>query len=225
MKTTIISLGGSIIIPDRIDRVFLKKFKKLVLEHIKKDNRLVIVCGGGRLSRDYQQASKDLCNSNNEDQDWIGIMATRLNAELIRVMFKDEAYPKVVFNPTEKIKTNKKIIIGAGYEPGWSTDYDAVLLAKQFKAEQVINTTDTDYVYDKDPKKYSDAQIIEELTWTEYKKIIGGEFKSGMHAPFDPIASQLAQENKMKVIIVNGRNLKNLKKLLNGKEFVGSVIG
>ena len=200
------------------------KLKKLVLNHIKKGNRMVLVCGGGSICRKYQQAADKLTKTNNIDKDWIGIMATRLNAELIRVMFKEQAYEKVVYNPHKKINTKKKIIIGAGYEPGCSTDTDTVILAKQFKASLVINTTNTDYVYDKDPNKYNNAQVIKELTWPEYKRLIGGEFKPGMHAPFDPVASKLAMKYNMEVAIINGRKLNNLRKLLDGKKFVGTVI-
>ena len=225
MKTTIISLGGSIIVPDQIDIPFLKKLKKLILNLVKKGERFVLVCGGGSTCRKYQQASNKLTTPNNIDKDWIGIMATRLNAELVRVMFKEHAYDKVIYNPHEKIRTRKKIIIAAGFEPGCSTDTDAVILAKQFKAKLIINTTNTDYVYDKDPRKYKTAQAIKELTWPEFKRIIGGEFLPGMHAPFDPIAGKLAMKNQMEVAIVNGTKLSNLKKLLEGKKFVGSMIG
>ncbi len=225
MKTTIISLGGSIIVPDQIDIPFLKKLKKLILNLVKKGERFVLVCGGGSTCRKYQQASNKLTTPNNIDKDWIGIMATRLNAELVRVMFKEHAYDKVIYNPHEKIRTRKKIIIAAGFEPGCSTDTDAVILAKQFKAKLIINTTNTDYVYDKDPRKYKTAQAIKELTWPEFKRIIGGEFLPGMHAPFDPVASKIAMKNQMEVAIVNGRKLSNLKKLLEGKEFIGSIIG
>lgn len=224
MKTTIISLGGSIIIPNQIDVPFLKKIKKLVLNYIKKGNRIVLVCGGGSICRLYQNAASKLTKTNHQDKDWIGIMATRLNAELIRVMFKEWAYEKVIYNPHEKIKTKKKIIIGAGFEPGCSTDTIAVILAKQFKASLVINTTNTDYVYDKDPNKYKGAQKLEDLSWAEYKRIIGGVFKPGMHAPFDPVASKLAMKYQMEVAIINGKNLGNLKKLLDGKKFVGTTL-
>ena len=225
MKTTIISLGGSVIVPDKIDIPFLKKLKKLILSFAKKGNRIILVCGGGSVCRKYQQASEKLTKSTSVDKDWIGIMATRLNAELIRVMFQKQSYEKVIYNPHDKIRTRKKIIIAAGFEPGCSTDTDAVILAKQFNASLIINTTNTDYVYDKDPNKYKNAQIIKDLTWPEFKRIIGGNFKPGMHAPFDPVASKLAMTHGMTVAIINGRNLSNLKKLMDGKEFIGSIIG
>lgn len=225
MKTIAISLGGSVIIPKEIDILFLKKLKKLVLNQIKKDYRFILVCGGGSICRIYQKASEKLAKTTSLDKDWIGIISTRLNAELIRVMFKDYAYPRVIYNPHKRIKTKKKLIIGAGYEPGCSTDTDTIILAKQFKANLVINATNIDYIYDKDPKKYEDAQKITRLTWPEYIKIIGTAFRSGMHAPFDPVASELAQKYKIKVAILHGKKLDNIKNLLNGKNFVGTLIG
>ncbi|MFH1275698.1 MAG: UMP kinase, partial [Candidatus Woesearchaeota archaeon] len=213
------------------DVSFLKQLKELVLEYIK-ENRLILVCGGGYTCRFYQDAAKKLSNKSSvkslrpsdEDLDWIGIMATRLNAELIRVLFKDVAHETVIYNPEEKINTKKHLIIGAGYKPGWSTDYDTVLLAKQFSADLIINTSNIDYVYDKDPNKFKDAKKIEVLSWQEYKQLIGGKFVPGMHAPFDPVASKIAQKEGMEVVICNGNDLINLRNILVGKTFKGTVI-
>jgi uridylate kinase len=225
MTTTLISLGGSIIVPDKIDTAFLKRFKKLVLDYIKRGNRMIIVCGGGRTCRTYQQASAKLAKVNDIDKDWVGIMATRLNAELVRVMFKDHAFERVVYDPHEKIRTRKKIIIGAGHVPGCTTDTDTAILAKQFKAHMIINTSNIDYVYDKDPAKHKDAKKITALTWKEFFHMFGKKHHPGAHVPFDPIASDITMKNKMKVAIINGRKLDNLKKLLEGKKFRGTIIG
>lgn len=225
MKTTVFSLGGSTIVPNKIDTKFLLNFKKLAIDYVKKGNRLIIVCGGGSTCRIYQNAAKKLHKTTETDRDWIGIMATRLNAEIVRVMFKDYAYKKVIYNPHEKIKTSKKIIIGAGYEPGCSTDTDTAILAVQFKANLIINTTNVDYVCDKDPAKYKNTKKIEKLTWPEFKKLVGGKFTAGMHAPFDPIASKIAMKHKMQVAIVNGNNLKNIKNILDEKKYKGTIIG
>ncbi|MFC1742239.1 UMP kinase [Nanoarchaeota archaeon] len=225
MKTTLMSLGGSTIVPKKIDIQFLKRFKKLVLNHINKGHRIILVCGGGSTCRKYQEATTHLTNATKEDKDWVGIMATRLNAELIRIMFKEHAYHEVVYNPHTKLKTNKRVIVAAGHKPGCTTDTDTAVLATQFKAHMIINTTDVDYVYDKDPNRYKGAKKIKTLTWKEFFHMFGHEHKPGMHIPFDPIGSKIAMKHKMKVAIVNGQKLANLKKLLDGKEFVGTVIG
>ncbi|HII71747.1 TPA: UMP kinase [Candidatus Woesearchaeota archaeon] len=223
MKTTVISLGGSIVVPDKIDIMFLKRFRKLIMEHVKKGHRVVLVVGGGRPCRLYQEAAGKLVHATTEDKDWIGIMATRLNAELVRVMFKDVAYHRVIYDPHEKVKTDKKVIIGAGHKPGCTTDYDMAVLAKGMKADLLINTTNVDYVYDKDPRVHRDAKKIEHTTWKEFNRMFK-EHKAGIHAPFDPVASRFAEKTRLTVAIVNGRNLANLKRLLDGKRCKGTVI-
>jgi uridylate kinase len=56
-------------------------------------------------------------------------------------------------------------------------------------------------------------------------KIVGKTWSPGMNAPFDPIASQLAQTNGVKVIVCNGYKLENLDNILEGREFFGTRIG
>ncbi|MBI2129145.1 UMP kinase [Candidatus Woesearchaeota archaeon] len=224
MKTTIISLGGSLIIPDSIDVNFLKNFKAIVLDFIKKNNKLIIVCGGGGINKNYNAAAREIGSIKDDDLDWLGIACTKLNAELVRCIFSNHAYEKVVNNPTEKIKTGKKIIVASGWKPGWSSDYDSVLLAKNFGSKTVINLTNIDYVYDKDPSKFQDAKPIKEIKWKAYRKIVGDKWTPRLNAPFDPIASKEAEKLKIKVMIANGKDLDNLKKILNEKEFIGTTI-
>ncbi|MCZ2846153.1 MAG: UMP kinase [Candidatus Bathyarchaeota archaeon] len=225
MKTFIISLGGSIIIPDKINTGFLKKFKKLILSFVKKGHRFILVTGGGRVNREFNKAAREITRVSDRDLDFIGIAATRMNAELIRVIFSDYAYGRVVYNPTKKIKTNKKIIIGAGFEPGCSSDKDAVILAKQFRVKEMVNLFDKDYVYDKDPDEYKGAKSYKELKWHKYLKIIGKKWSPRLSTPFDPEAAKSAKKFGIKVVILKGTNLNNLKKYLQGKKFKGTVVG
>ncbi|MDO8740049.1 MAG: UMP kinase [Candidatus Woesearchaeota archaeon] len=224
MKTTVVSLGGSLIVPDSIDVGFLKNFRALVLGFIKKNNKIIIVCGGGNVNKKYNTAAKQITDIDDDDLDWLGIACTKLNAELVRCIFSDHAYEKVVNNPTEKIKTNKRIIVASGWEPGHSSDYDSVLLAKNFGSKTIINLTNIDYVYDKDPTKFPDAKPIKEMTWKDYRKIVGDKWTPRLNAPFDPIASKEAERLGIKVMIANGKNLDNLKNILDEKEFIGTLI-
>ena len=84
--------------------------------------------------------------------------------------------------------------------------------------------TNVDQVYDKDPHKFSDATAISNISWGEYRKMVGDVWKPGMNAPFDPIASKLAQDLGVTVKIVNGKNLSNLALALDGQAFVGTTI-
>lgn len=223
-KTHIISLGGSIIVPGKINVAFIKKFRKLILDFVKKGDRFVIVTGGGRINREYNAAAQKIIPVKPVDLDWLGIAATKMNAEFIRVIFSSIAYEKVVANPTKKVKTDKKIIVGSGWRPGCSSDKDTVLLAKQFKAREVINLFDRDYVYDKDPDKFKDAKPLKEIKWRDYLKIIGTKWTPRLSTPFDPIASKKARKLGLKVVVLKGTNLPNLKKYLEGGNFEGTVL-
>lgn len=223
-KTIVLSLGGSLIVPDDVDVIFLKNLKSVIGQFTKKGFKFVIVCGGGKIARNLQQAASKIPNITNSDLDWLGIYATKSNASLVRGIFKNNAHDTIITNPTEKIHFKKNIIIAAGWKPGWSTDYDAVLLAKNIGAKEVVNMSNIDYVYDKDPKKYRNAKKIEKMNWNEFSKLISRKWKAGMNVPFDPVAAKEAKKLGIKVNII-GNDLKNLENLLNGKKFRGTIIG
>ena len=222
-KTIVISLGGSLIFPESLDEYFLTNFKKTIQKYIKKRYKFVIICGGGKLARNFQQVASKGKKLSNEELDWLGIYATRINAHLLKAVFVDKAGDFIVTNPNAKINFKKNIIIAAGWKPGWSTDYDAVLLAKNLRVKEIVNMSNVDYVYGKDPKKNKDAKKIEKISWANYSKLIGNKWKAGMNVPFDPVAAKEAQKSKIRVNII-GRDLENLEKLLDGKKFRGTII-
>ena len=207
--------------PNDID--FLIDFKKTIEKYIKKGYKVVIYCGGGKHARNLQNAASKITKLSNEDLDWIGIYATRLNALFIRYIFGKNAQDPIIANPTQKIKFKKNVVIGAGWKPGWSTDYVAVLLAKNLGIKEIINMSNVDYVYDKDPKKHKNFKKIQKISWENYLKLISQKWRAGMNVPFDPIASKEAQKSRIKARII-GKNLKNLDNLLDGKKFKGTII-
>jgi len=177
--------------------------------------------GGGKLARNYQEAAKK--NVSNNELDWLGIKATKFNAKKVKDLFKKYSQKEIIDDPTKKIYSNEKIILAGGWKPGWSTDYDAILLAKNFKVNKVINMSNIDYVYDKDPRKNKNARKIKYICWKHYRKIAGNEWTAGLNLPFDPIASKEAQKSKIEVIVI-GNSLKNFENLLNNKIFNGTII-
>ncbi len=223
-KTIVISVGGSLIVPDGIDAGFLKSFRALILRQLKKGRRFVIVCGGGKTARRYQEAAKSISGITEDDVDWIGIHGTRINAHLMRTIFRKYAHPQIVKNPTEKINFKEQILVAAGWKPGFSTDYDAVLLAKNVGSKTVVNLTNIDYVCDKDPKKFSNAKPVKEISWKDFRRLLPGKWDPGINYPFDPVASREAEKSGLQAVIMNGRNLKNLENYLEGRQFVGTVI-
>jgi len=223
--TYILSLGGSLIVPAQgIDLGFLRQFRRFILKEVKAGHKFFIITGGGTTARNYIKAAAGVSHLSQTDGDWLGIHSTRLNGHLLRTVLSDVAHPEIITNPLKKIKTKKPVIIAAGYKPGWSTDYVATLLAREYKINTLLNLSNIDHVYDKDPKKFPQAKLIKEISWPDFRKIVGNKWSPGLNAPFDPVASKLSQQLGLKVIILNGRQIGNLSKCLSGKSFEGTII-
>lgn len=224
-KTFVLSVGGSLLVTaGGIEIEFLKTFRAFIAKQVRAGNRFYLVVGGGMTARSYIKAALEIAPLSQADRDWVGIGATRLNAQLLRAALGKIAHQEIVTDPALKIKTRKPVVIAAGYKPGWSTDYDAVLMAKSNNIKTVINLSNIDYAYDKDPRRFKDAKKLENVSWPVFRKIVGNRWTPGLNAPFDPVASRAAAQAGMKVVIINGRNLDNLEKCLNGKTFAGTSI-
>jgi uridylate kinase len=225
-KTVVVALGGSIVHPDGIDVQFLKDFKKFLAPFLKRGTKFVFVVGGGKLSRNFQEAAERVSSKvTDEDKDWIGIHATRLNAHLLRTIFRDVADPVVIDIRGRIKKLKHPVTIASGWRPGWSTDYVAMRIAADFGAHEAIIAGKPAYVYNKDFTKHANAVPFDELTWRAYRKLIPAKWKPGLHAPVDPIGAALGAREDVKAIIIDGRNMKNFGALLKGEEFKGTIIG
>ena len=135
----VISLGGSIIVPEDIDVLFVKKFVDLIGAELKKGNTFFIVTGGGATARKYIRALRNFDGRiPNEDLDWLGISATKMNAQLILSAFKGKARKHIIIDPSEKKSDLKKINLVSGWKPGWSTDFVAVKIAETYGIKTVL---------------------------------------------------------------------------------------
>lgn len=223
----VISVGGSLIVPNGgINTDFLIKLNKMIREEVGKGKRFLLIAGGGKLARLYQEAGTAVIGKLTiEDLDWLGIHATHLNGHLLRTIFQDIANPRVIQHYDRKLENwTEAVAIGAGWMPGCSTDYDAVILARDHKAKIIINLSNIDYVFDKDPGKFSDAKPLKKITWKEMESLVGDKWFPGHNSPFDPIATKLAKTLKITVAIVNGNDMSNIKKIIDGNEFKGTII-
>lgn len=238
-KIIVIGLGGSIVFPGQIDWRFLQRFRSFIRSRISK-KRFILVVGGGRLARVYQEAAGKVVSVTDEDRDWLGIHATRSNAHLLRTVFRDLADPIVIDSRNRIKKLRRPITVASGWFPGWSTDYIAIRLAADFGASEVIIAGKPAFVYPirsggtlralassngAGDKELNKKHPFSKLTWNEYLKLIPKKWKPGLHSPVDPVAAHLAEKEKIKAIIVNGKNLKNFGILLRGKNFKGTIIG
>ncbi|MBQ3669904.1 MAG: UMP kinase [Treponema sp.] len=231
MKTMILSVGGSIVAPEFPDCDFLKSFVSTVKDFLAKnpENRLILVIGGGGPARIYQKAFREVtgtaAGSGADAADWIGIMATRLNAQLVKASFGELCAEPVVTDPTAATEFTGRILVAAGWKPGFSTDNDAVLLAEKFGGSTVVNLSNIEKVYTDDPRKNPDAKPLDTISWADFCKMVGDEWVPGKNCPFDPIASKKASSLGLKVICAGGKNLSNIRAILEGQAYIGTTIG
>ena len=222
-----ISVGGSLIVPNGgIDTDFMKRLNIFIREEVEKGRRFFLVAGGGKLARTYRDAGKTVVGTmTNEDLDWLGIHATRMNAHLLRTIFQDISHPRIISDYDKKLYNWKEpVVIASGWKPGWSTDYCMVKVAQMYDAQLMINLSNVDWIYDRDPNKYKDAKIIKKLTWEECEDLVGDTWTPGLNTPFDPVATALAKKYRLTAAVASGHDFENIRKIIEGDEFKGTVI-
>ncbi|MCB9812558.1 UMP kinase [Candidatus Nomurabacteria bacterium] len=225
-ETIVMSVGGSLIVPGDIDIDFLNTLRQFVDAETAAGRRFIIIAGGGRTARNYQEAAAAVTNLTNEDLDWMGIHATRLNGHLLRTIFRDSAHPVMITNPDDilDVPPSVPVVIAAGYRPGSSTDLRAVQIADRLGAKKVINLSNIDYVYTDDPRKNPNAQKIELVSWADFRALIPSTWDPGLSSPFDPIAAKEADEKGIEVAIINGKRPDALIDYLHNRKFTGTKI-
>lgn len=225
-ETIVMSVGGSLIVPDAIDTTFLANLKSFIEAQTANGRHFIIIAGGGKTARRYQDAAAQISDLSSDDLDWLGLHATRLNGHLLRTIFRDIAHPHMITNPDEvlDIRSNEPVIIAAGYRPGSSTDLRAIQIAERINAVKVINLSNTDYVYTDNPKTNPDAEKIEDITWPEFRKLIPEDWGPGLSSPFDPVAAKEAEHLGIEVAQINGAHLAEVVKYLNAEPFIGTKI-
>ena len=225
-KTIVISLGGSLIIPEKINYQFLNKFKDVLRKHYK-TYKFVLVCGGGTIARKYISVLKKE-NKSKKELSLAGIRPTRMNARFMMQFFGKESNDKLPGNMKE-IKTNlsknKVVICGAlRYESNSTSDGTAAKIARYLKTD-FINMTNVQGLYTENPKKNPKAKFIPKISWKDFEKMaLKLKFKAGQNFVLDQQAATLIKKHKIKTYIL-GPNLKNLNNFLKGKKFIGTFIG
>jgi uridylate kinase len=226
-STTVISVGGSIVVPDGVDVEFVSGFVSSLRTRLERrpEAKLALVIGGGSTARAYQRSAKELASNVDADTlDEIGIAATRLNAQVIRAAFGSLCEDPVFTDPTRVRSIAGRVLVGGGWKPGFSTDNVTVHLAEALGADTLVNLSNIRQIYTADPKTDPDATPLDTVSWDELRRIVGDEWVPGANTPFDPVATRRAAELGMTVIAADGRDLANLEALLDGRAFVGTTI-
>jgi uridylate kinase len=226
-EVVVISLGGSLIYPSHLkkpDEKYLKKIKKF-LKPLTLKYKVVIVCGGGYPARSYMEPLRSIYKDELEISK-MGVETTRLNATLVSKYLKANEYIPLNTIELEKIIKKSNIVISGALEIGLNqtTDSNAAKLASKLKGK-FVNLTDVKGLYDKNPKKYKKAKFIPEISYAEFNKIVKKiKFKSGQHFVLDQTAAKIVCDNNVSTAIINGNRLGEIKKFLNNKKFIGTLI-
>lgn len=224
-EVIVLSLGGSLIIPDKINLKYLRKFKKVLLKNTKKF-KFVIVCGGGSLARKYIYALEQE-KLDSTFQSLSGIAATRTNARFMSYFFKLNPR-KGIPHKTKEIKKylKKQDIVFCGaleYHPNQTSDSTAAEVATTLKSK-FINLTNVNGLYTDNPLTNKKAKFIPKISWYDFEKRANSmKFHPGQHFVLDQSAAKIIKEQKITTYII-GDNISQLDNFLNGKKFIGTEI-
>lgn len=227
MKTCVFSIGGSILCPDGPSTDFIDKLCAVLREVLAGDTRIALIVGGGSIAREFQKVLRVLHpNCSSVGLDYVGIEATRLNANLLAANL-GLSLP-VPRSPEALVKSGGRCMVMGGWKPGFSTDMVALCVAELLGVPMLCNLTNVDKVYDKDPRKHPDAKAFGTMNWNEYCTLFSLDaWEPGMNAPFDPVAAQRARDLSMKVCIANAQDPGIIKNIVDGNinnDTVGTVI-
>jgi len=226
MKTIVLSLGGSLIIPAEIDFGFLHKFKKTLRKNYSKC-KFVVVCGGGSIARKYISSLK-MEKKSARELSLAGIRATRMNALFMMQFFGKEANDYLPLSMKEvKSSLSKNHVVFCGalrYSENSTSDGTAAKLAA-FLNSDFINLTNVPGLFSEDPRKNKNAKFIPFESWKEFeKRALKIKFHNGQHFILDQEAATIIKNHKIKTYII-GKNLKNLDSIIKNKKFRGTIIG
>ena len=223
-KKVVVSIGGSILVPGNGDSDYIKRLADM-LKGICDDMHIVIVCGGGKIARYYTETGKEL-GGNTYQLDMLGIGATRLNAGLLAIALGDISSTDIPLTVEETASRSKagRITIMGGTVPGHTTDAVATMVAREMKADRVINATSVDAVYTDDPRKNPNAKRLSKITVKELEDLVYKEHGAGRSSVFDPLGVKIATEEKIDIVIVDGRDLGDLKNAILGNGVKGTVV-
>jgi uridylate kinase len=224
MKKVVISLGGSILIPS-LENHTIREYVP-VLQKIAKKCRLFVVVGGGGEARRYIGIARDL-GIDEGTSDEIGILITRLNATLLIAALCEAAYPKVAESHAEakKFSEHGKIVVMGGITPGQTTDAVAAVLAERVGAAVFINATSVDGIYTEDPKKNPNATRFDAISPKKLLEIVGGTaLGAGSNNVLDIVAARVVERSGIPLVVLDGREPKNLSEAILKGKFRGTVV-
>jgi uridylate kinase len=220
-------MGGSILLTGTDDGAYLEQLATL-LRRLGERFPLVVTTGGGRTARDYIALGRQL-NLTEVELDELGIEVTRLHARLLaaRIGPPTPAHPPTTLREAAHELSHASPVVLGGTEPGHTTDAVAALLAVRLRAVRMVNATNVDGMYDRDPHTHPGARRIETASWSEFRDQVhrGATGSAGENFLFDRLGADSLARAKIPLAIVQGRDLPQLEAAIEGRPFRGTQVG
>jgi len=224
MKTVVLSLGGSVLVPS-LEGHFIGEYAA-ALRHLSERCRLFVVCGGGGEARRYIGVARDL-GIDQGTADEAGIGVTRLNAMLLAGALGDAAHPRVAMSYTGALEAacSGRIVVLGGITPAQTTDAVAAVIAERAGADLIVNATSVDGIYSADPRKDRSAVRHERLTARELLEIIAdNRMDAGANTVIDLVAAKVLERSGIPALVIDGTDPLRLIQALEKGEYVGTLI-
>jgi uridylate kinase len=220
-KRIVIKLSGRIF---SMDNAKMLKDYASFLVRISKMCQPIIIAGGGNIARHYIAHARS-SGADESTLDELGIEISRLNAKLLIYALKNKAYshPPTTLQEVRHAVDDGLIVVAGGLHPGQSTNGTAALIAEKINAEQFLNATDVDGVYDRDPNKFKNAKKFKRIELKNLRNMLVHEDSlAGGYDLMDIVALKIIERSKIKTRILKA-DIKTLEKAIKGMD-VGTEI-
>ena len=220
----VLRIGGSVV-ASPVNPALISKYIDVLKELKSHGHKVAVVVGGGALARKFIRTAKEL-GLEEKDQDDVAISVSRIFAQLFLKKLGNvgcKTVPLTVEDAAECLNEGKIVVMG-GLKPGMTTDTVAALIAEHVGADLLIKATDQEGVYNKDPRKYSDAVKLDKLSFEDLPKVLAeNKHKAGIHQILDPEAVKILKRKRVKIFVLNGFKPENVLLVVEGKH-VGTLI-
>jgi uridylate kinase len=220
-KRIVIKLSGRIF---GMDNAKVLKDYATFLVKISKICQPIVIAGGGNIARHYITHARS-SGADESTLDELGIEISRLNAKLLIYALKNKAYshPPTTLQEVRHAVDDGLIVVTGGLHPGQSTNGTAALIAEKINAEQFLNATDVDGVYDMDPNKFKNAKKFKRIELKNLRNMLVHEDSlAGGYDLMDIVALKIIERSKIKTRILKA-DIKILEKAIKGAD-VGTEI-
>ena len=214
-KRIVIKFSGRVFAMENIK--LLKDYARF-LAKVSKTYQPIVIAGGGKIARHYISHARS-SGVDESTLDELGIEISRLNAKLLIYALKGKAYshPPTSLKEAQQAVESGLIVVAGGLHPGQSTNGTAALIAEKTNAEQFINATDVDGVYDSDPNKNKKAKLFKQIEIKNLKKmLIHEDSVAGGYDLMDIVALKIIERSKIKTRVIRS-DIKNLEKAIKGQ--------